>query len=329
VAGLTLLAALLLSACSASGTKTAGGSANAAPPSTSTGTSTEQTTSTTTAALPGTGKPPVTIGDKNYTEQFLLGDLYREALQAQGFSVDLNQNIGPTSVTLQAMASGSLDMYPEYLNVYDSAVAQYTHGFGSQSAAYSAAQRYAIAHNMQLLVATPFSDTQAIGVTVGYAAVNHLRTLRDLAKVAPTLTVGGPPQFAQTHPGLTDLEQTYGFTPAAFKTLAVGDQYSALNDGTIQAADVNTTDGQLASGDYRLLSDPNHVLSWGNAVPVVASRALVQEGPAFVSTINRISALLTIPVMRELNQAVDVAGEDPATVAKQFLETHNMIPPSS
>ena len=65
--------------------------------------------------LPGTGKPPVTIGDKNFTEQFLLGELYAEALSAQGYTVQLNRNIGPTEVTLQALYSGRLDMYPEYL----------------------------------------------------------------------------------------------------------------------------------------------------------------------------------------------------------------------
>jgi osmoprotectant transport system substrate-binding protein len=270
----------------------------------------------------------VTIGDKNYTEQFLLGDLYREALQAQGYSVQLNQNIGPTSVTLQAMASGSLDMYPEYLDTWNTSVAQYRHGFRSPATAYDGAQRYAEAHNMELLLATPFSDTPAIGVTVGYAMANHLRTLRDLPTVAASLIMGGPPQFAQAHPGLADLEHSYDFTPAAFKQLAFGDQYSALNNGQVQAADVNTTDGQLATGNYTILSDPNHVLGWGNVVPVVATRAMQREGPAFVDTINRISALLSVPVMRELNQAVDVAGQDPATVAKEFLETHGIIPPS-
>jgi osmoprotectant transport system substrate-binding protein len=271
----------------------------------------------------------VTIGDKNFTEQFLLGDLYREALQAQGYTVELNQNIGPTSVTLQAMASGSLDMYPEYLSTFNTAVAGYKHGFKSQGAAYDAAQRYAAAHSLQLLSPTPFSDTPAIGVTVGYAQVNHLHTMRDLARVAPSLVMGGPPQFEQSHPGLSDLEHSYSFTPAAFKDLAFGDQYTALNTGQVEAADVNTTDGQLATGNYQVLGDPSQVLGWGNVVPVVAERALDREGPVFADTINRISNLLTVVVMRELNQAVDVAGGDPATVAKEFLETHGIIPPSS
>jgi osmoprotectant transport system substrate-binding protein len=325
----TMLVVLALAGCSASsGSPTTGAdseSSTTSLPSTTSGTS----TGTATASLPGTGKPTVTIGDKNYTEQFLLGDLYREALQAQGYSVELNQNIGPTSVTVQALASGALDMYPEYLNTFDSSVAQYAHGFSSQAAAYAAAQRYAEAHQLNLLLPTPFSDTPALGVTVGYAQSNHLRTLRDLGRVASSLIIGGPPQFEQSHPGLPDLEHSYDFTPAAYKELAFGDQYTALDAGEVQAADVNTTDGQLATGNYKVLSDPANVLGWGNVVPVVAARTMAREGPAFEDTINRISALLTVPVMRELNQAVDVAGEDPATVAKDFLETHGIIPPSS
>ncbi len=324
------IVALAIAGCSSSPRSgSAGGPPSASSATSLPTTATGTTSGTTTAALPGTGKPTVTIGDKNYTEQFLLGDLYREALMAEGYTVALNQNIGQTSVILHAMASGSLDMYPEYLNTFNTAVAQDAHGFRTRADAYDAAKRYAEAHALQLLVPTPFSDTPGIGVTVGYAEANNLRTVHDLVKVAPTLTLGGPPQFEQAHPGLSDLERSYDFTPAAFKELAFGDQYTALNDGTVQAADVYTTDGQLATGDYRVLGDPANVLGWGNVVPVVATRTLTQEGPAFANTINRISALLTTPVMRELNQAVDIAGQDPATVAKEFLETHGVVPPSS
>src|SRR5450755_1086496 len=87
-----------------------------------TGTGTGTGTGTATTPLPGAGKPTVTIGDKNYTEQFVLGQLYLQALQAQGFT-DLNPNIGPTEVTVQALSSGTLGMYPEYLDTFNTAIA--------------------------------------------------------------------------------------------------------------------------------------------------------------------------------------------------------------
>ncbi len=250
-------------------------------------------------------------------------------MQAQGFNVQLNQNIGPTDVTLQALEGGSLAMYPEYLNVFNSAVAKYHHGFRTRLGAYRAAQRYAAKHGLELLSPTPFSDTDAIGVTVGYAQANHLRSVGDLSKVQSSLTLGGPPAIEQTDPRLSQIEQMYGFTPHAFQPLAVGAQYDALNDGTVQAAEVQTTDGQLASGDYKLLSDPGNAFGWGNVVPVISARTINAEGPVFAATINKVNSLLTTPVIRRLNQAVDVSGQDPATVAQQFLETHGLIPAST
>ena len=276
--------------------------------------------------LPGTGKPLVAIGDKNFTEQFVLGELYYQALTAEGFSVILNRNIGPTEVTIQALESGRLAMYPEYLDTWNTAVAGYRQSFPSPFRAYQAAQRYALAHGLALLNMTPFYDVDAIAVSFNYATEHHLSSLSDLPKVASTLTLGAAPQFQQSPTGLPEIEQTYGFVPAAFKPLEIGQQYQALDGGTVQAADVNTTDPQLLTGDYRLLKDPRNAFGWGNVVPVVSLKALEQEGPAFASTVDKVSALLTLPVMRQLNAAVDVSGEDPAVVAREFLMAHGLIP---
>jgi osmoprotectant transport system substrate-binding protein len=295
---------------------------SAAAPATTT-----TTTTSSTSTLPGAGKPAVTIGDKNYTEQFMLGQLYLQALQAQGFTVTLNQNIGPTDVTLPALKTGALTVYPEYLNTFDSAIAGYRHGFRTRQAAYRAAQRYALAHGLSLLPMTPFSNTDAIAVTAAFAHDNRLRTIYDLRRVAGTMAIAGAPQFAQSGPGLPELSSAYGVTPEAFKALPVGAQYAALNTGSVQAAYVNSTDGQLASGDYRLLADHRRIFGWGNVMPVVSTKALIDEGPAFVATLERVSRMLTTPVMRQLNAAVDVAKQDPAAVAKQFLETHGLLEP--
>ncbi len=283
----------------------------------------------TTTASPGAGKPLVTIGDKNTTEQFVLGELYYQALAAKGFKVMLNRNIGPTEVTLKALQSDRLAMYPEYLQTWNTAVAGYRHGFRTAYKAYQAAQHYALAHGLELLNPTPFSNTDAIGVTAQYALEHRLATLRDLHKVAPTLTLGAPPQFQQGPNGLPQLEQSYAFVPATFKPLDLGSQYQALTDGTVQAADVNTTDGQLTSGNYRLLKDPHHALGWGNVVPVASPRLLDLEGPVFAATIDKVSSLLTLGTMRRLNAAVEVSHQDPAIVARNFLIAHGLIKQSA
>ena len=331
-AGRLVAGAAIALACAACG-KSAASPAPTRPASTqrsaatATTTTDTSTTTSTTPALPGTGKPAISVGDKNYTEQFILGQLYVQALQAQGFSATLNQNIGPTEVTMQAMKAGSLSMYPEYLNVFNSAVAGYNRRFRTQLGAYKAAQRYATAHGLELLAPTPFSDTDGIAVTDAYGQENRLRSIGDLRRVDTQLTMGGAPQFQQATPGLPTLAESYGVVPAAFKPLAVGDQYSALNAATIQAAYVSTTDAELATGNYQLLGDPHQIFGFGNVVPVVAGKVLAEEGPAFMDIIQRIDDRLTTDAMRQMNELVDVAQEDPATVAKEFLQTHGLLTP--
>lgn len=293
---------------------------------TTTATSTTTATTTATITLPGVGKPPVTIGDENLPEQFLLGQLYYQALKAQGFQVTLNQSIGPTQVVQQALATGQLAMYPEYLDTWDHDVAGIQDQFRTRSAAYAAGLRYARAHGLTLLNPTPFSDTGAIAVAFDYAVQNGVQSVSDLVKVTPQLTLGGPPQFQQSPTGLPWLESTYGVVPAAFKPLEIGAEYQALDQGTVQAAVVNTTDPQLLSGSYPLLRDPENMFGWGNVVPVASQRALAAEGPVFEATIDHVSALLTLDAMRELNAQVVLYNQDPATVAQQFLQAQGVLP---
>ena len=277
------------------------------------------------AFLPGTGRPPVTIGDKNFTEQFILGELYDQALVAQGFTVNLDKNIGSTQVTVLALEDGQLDMYPEYLGTFTTAVANDPEVFLSRRDALAAAQRFAMAHGLRLLRPTPFSDTDAIAVLSTYAAEHHLRTIADLGRVQSTLTLGAPPQFASSQTGLLGMQSVYGVVPANVQPLAIGLQYQALESGSVQAADVFTTDGQLASSQYELLRDPNRLFGFGNVVPVVTQGALLAEGPAFAHTIDSVSAALTIQAMRQLNAEVNIDNMSPAVAARQFLLSHGLL----
>jgi osmoprotectant transport system substrate-binding protein len=282
------------------------------------------TATTKPAALPGAGKPPVTIGDKNFTEQFVLGELYFEALRNLGFSVSLNQNIGPPPVIMHELQAGQLAMYPEYLDTWDSQVAHSPGPFASRAGAYNAGQSFAASRGLKLLRASPFSDTSAIGVTFDYAVQNGLTTISDLGRLGRGMAFGGPPQFQSAPDGLRKLESSYHFRPSTYRSLEIGGQYRALDSGEVQAADVSTTDAQLSTGNYTLLTDPLGLFGWGNVVPVVSAHALAMEGPAFAYTINAVTALLTTPVIRELNAEVDLQGIEPATVAAEFLDENGL-----
>ncbi len=307
------------SGTSTSGTSTSGTSTSGTSTS---GTSTSGTS--TGPALPGAGRPMVSIGDKNFTEQFILGELYYQALAAEGFNVQLTQNVGTPSVSTQALATHTLDMYPEYLNVLNTQIAGNERIFRHRWGALRAATAWATARGLTLLTPTPFSDTEGIGVATRYAAKHRLRTIEDLRKVATSLTLGAPIPLQTGPGGLPALEQAYGFLPAKVQSVNIGEQYSALSTGDVQAAYVETTDGQLSNPAYTVLRDPRHILGFGNVVPIVSDTAIKAEGPVFVSTINKIDALLTMARMRRLNAEVDLDLKTPTTVARYFLYQHGL-----
>jgi osmoprotectant transport system substrate-binding protein len=309
------------------GTSTQATGTTDGPATTGTGSSTTATTAT-APALPGTGRPTIAVGDENTPEQFVLGELYRIALSDQGYTVTITQNIGTPTTSEQALTQGTLDLYPAYLNQWDTWVASDSKVFRTSSQALVAGQRFALANGMELLTPTPFGDTEGLAVSSQYAGQHDLRSLADLSTLSDLFTLGAPLEFSAPGGGLSAIEQAYAFIPSGTEPVDVGGQYQELEDGTINAAFVQTTDWQLATGQFTLLRDTRHILGFGNVVPVTTTAAAIAAGPAFIPTINKVSSLLTTRVMRQLNQQVAFLGENPEDVASAFLESHGIYPPA-
>jgi osmoprotectant transport system substrate-binding protein len=87
---------------------------------------------------------------------------------------------------------------------------------------------------------------------------------------------------------------------------------------------VFSTDGQLLGGKFKGLTDPKHVFGFQNVAPVIKKSVVAAEGPAFTETMNKVSALLTIPAMQQMNKAVSIDKQSPETVAKQFLQANGL-----
>ena len=274
---------------------------------------------------PGTGKPPVTLGSKNFTEQFVLGQLYKQALEAKGFRVTLKNNIGSSEVTDKALTSGTIDAYPEYTGTILSTIAQQKRRPTSADEAYQAAKRFEEGRGFTLTQATPFYNTDALAVLVPYAQKNGLEQVSDLRKLGAAVTYGAPPESRTRFEGLVGLRQVYGLAQLKFKPLAIGLQYQALDRGQIQTADVFTTDGQLNGGKYKVLKDPKNVFGFQNVAVVVSKKVLQQEGPAFAETINAVSSKLTTEAMRQMNAAADLNKVPPAEVARKFLQANDLL----
>lgn len=266
----------------------------------------------------------VVLGTKNFTEQYVLGELYRQALEARGYEVELKSDIGSTEIIDAALTSGQIDMYPEYTGTALTVV------FGEEGSAETAEATYERAKELYeergqtLLEMTPFSDSDAIAVRTETAEELGLETVGDLAKV-PNLRLAGQPEFRTRSQGLPGLERNYGLTGITFVPLAGISPYEALDQGEVDAAAIFSTDPPLASGDYVVLEDTEAQFGFQNVAPVV-DRALLDElGADFEEAVNTVSPLLTEDAIIAMNSAVAIDQRPAAEVARQFLEANGLL----
>jgi osmoprotectant transport system substrate-binding protein len=307
---LTVALAIALAACGSSSKKSTSGGGSSSPAAPS--------------GQPGKGKPAVTLGDKNFTEEFVLGQLYKQALEAKGYTINLKNNIGSSEVIDKALTSGKIDFYPEYTGVIVQVLAKINKPPTSADQTYQLAKAFEAKRGFSMLDKTPFFDADALAVKPSFAQKYGLKSTADLKKV-PHFTYGGPPENKTRYQGVVGMKQAYGLNNFTFKPLTIGLQYQALDSGKIDVAAVFTTDGQLQNtGKYVVLTDPKGIFGFQNVSPVVSKKVLAAQGPEFATTMNAVSAKLTNEAMRKMNAAVDLDKQKPADVAGAFLKANGL-----
>jgi osmoprotectant transport system substrate-binding protein len=277
------------------------------------------------AREPGSGKPAVTLGTKNFTEEFILGQLYAQALRAKGFSVALENNIGPSEQVDRDLTAGRIDGYPEYTGTILSLFGHNGQTPGNADQAYTLAAGVEQRRGNTLLAMAPATDTDVIVTKPAYASAHRLSSLADLARLGASATLAGPPEFRTRFAGLIGLRQDYGVTALRFLPVAIGSQYQALAAGRAQLAVAFTTDGNLTRGGFVMLSDPKGIFGFQNVTFAVRSNVLSREGPAFARTINAVSARLSTQALRVMNADVSLDQQSPAVVAHQFLGANGLL----
>lgn len=274
-------------------------------------------------SLPGEGRPVITLGTRTSLEHILLGQLYKQALEAQGYRVRLKQNIGSTWIADAALRSGEIDAYPEYLGQWMRAVAHEDTRFADVQGALAVARGHAASRGFSLLEPTPYQHVEAVAVTPRLAREHELSSIGDLRAV-PDLRLGAAPELYDDPAGLPGLERVYGIGQVAYAPLTDGLQYAALDEGRLDAAIVGMTDGELADGERVLLEDPLNLFGVEPVVPVLALRTLVTSGPGLARTLNAVSAALSTEAMQELNAATRIDRRPPQDVARDFLHEHDL-----
>jgi osmoprotectant transport system substrate-binding protein len=263
---------------------------------------------------------PIIIGTKDFPEQFVLGQLYKQALEAKGFKVQYKENIGSTELIDKSLRSGKVTFYPEYTGIMLSVT------FGRKTLPKTAAGTYSLAKRLYgqrgqtLLRQTPFQDRDAIAVLRTTATRYGVKSVGDLKKV-PNLTLAGFPQFeTRWAPSLKSLYGvTFDFTP-----LAGTSAYTLLSQKKVLAAAIFSTDPQLISTKYVVLNEPRNMFGFQYVAPVLSKKLVSENGARFTSTVNKLSSLLTVRAMIAMNKAVALDKKPAATVARTFLKANKL-----
>jgi osmoprotectant transport system substrate-binding protein len=266
--------------------------------------------------------PTVTLGTKNFTEQYVLGQLYKQALEAKGYKVVYKENIGNSELTDGALRSGKINFYPEYAGVI---VADLAHKSPPKTAAaaYAAAEKYEKGHGNTLLKPTPFYDSDSFGMLTSTAKKLGVTTIADMKKVK-SFSYGGFPECRTRITCLLGLKQIYGLTQVKFVPLGSISVYTLLDQGKITAGDAFSTDPQLSSSKYTILKDTKHLFGFQNVVPVLSKKLASDGGAKLAATINAVSAKLTVKAMIAMNKAVAIDKKSPEDVASAFLTANKL-----
>jgi osmoprotectant transport system substrate-binding protein len=266
--------------------------------------------------------PTVTIGTKNFTEQYILGQLYKQALEAKGFKVNYKENIGSSELIDTALTSGKINFYPEYTGVI---VLDLAHQKSPKTAeaTFLAGKAFEEKRGFTLLNKTPFYDSDSFAVLKTTAAKYGLSSIGDVKKV-PNPSYGGYPECRTRITCLLGLKNIYGLKNLKFVPLGTIPVSTLIDQGKITGGDIFSTEPVLASGKYKLLADTKHIFGFQNIAPIVAKSLVTAGGSKFSSTVNAVSAKLTNAAMIAMNKAVGIDKKTPAAVAKAFLKANGL-----
>jgi osmoprotectant transport system substrate-binding protein len=281
-------------------------------------------------AGPGSVQPQgeslkLTLGTKNFTESVLIGELYAQVLEDNGYQVVLRKNVGPTEVIDQELQDGDIDAYPEYLGVSATVVAGEDVEGRSAEETSQIARTFYESRGQVISEETPFENVDAIATTFLFAQNNRLREIGDLRRLQ-SFTLGARPEFESRQQGFAGMQSVYRLTNAKFVPVAISARYVALFEGDVDVANVFSTDPQLAGGDYRLLEDPERLFGCQHVALVIDEDKLATlGGDKFMDIIDSVNEQLSQRTVIDLNAAVELDDREPADVAAQFLRQAGLI----
>jgi osmoprotectant transport system substrate-binding protein len=271
----------------------------------------------------------IVVASFDFAESRLLAEIYAQALEAEGYPVVRQLGLGPRELVMPALRQGFVDVVPEYTGSALDAIANGSPP--SRPGRHAAADdivadlRDAVRpHGLDVLAPSPASNQNELVVTGATADTHRLAAITDLGPVAPTLTIGGPPECPVRQHCLIGLADIYGLRFDSFVPLA-GEELvrRALEDGVIDVGVLFSTDATLAAPtELVVLADDLGLQPADHVVPMVRRAALDTRA---VAALDEVSNNLSTDNLRFLNWRLANAGTDVAAEARGWLRRHGFV----
>jgi glycine betaine/choline ABC-type transport system substrate-binding protein len=268
----------------------------------------------------------VTVGSKNFTEQFVLGEIYSQALEAAGYKVKKQLNLGSEVIAFKALKAGEIDGYPEYTGTALTSFykVKVTDVPKDANEAYNELKTKLEGDKITGLAQTPFENTYRLGMTKKKnEEIGSPTKISDLTGKSKDLVINGYPECRQRPDCLLGVEKTYGLKFKKF--VASQDPYSVLDKGAADVAFVFTTDAPLATDKYAILDDDKKLFPPYHISFLIKSDTLTKLGPDAQKVIEQVQTPLTEEVMRELNSRVALDKKTPKQVAGEYLKEAGFV----
>jgi osmoprotectant transport system substrate-binding protein len=279
-----------------------------------------------TAACRNPAQPHLTIGSKFFTEQVILAELLAQHIEATThIPVERKTNLGGTLLVHKALLAGDLDLYVEYTGTALTAVLNESPDNEDAAQIYARVRRqYSERFHLDLTEPLGFENTFAMVIRGTDAQTLHLRSMSDLAPIAPKWRAGVGYEFLERPDGFPGWSARYNLHfAAAPNVMDLGLLYRALVDHQVDIVAGNSTDGLIDSLHLVALADDLHYFPPYDAVPIVR-RAALEKFPQLRAALADLHNKLTAADIRHLNAQVDADQRDVATVVRAFRAEKNL-----
>ena len=268
-----------------------------------------------------TSKTSVKIGSAAFPENVILGNIYGQALAANGFTVSYDLGIGQRAAYIPALEKGEVNLIPEYSgSILDFLSKSATANTPSD---VNAALAKALPKGLTALTPSTAADSDSLNVTPAYATKNGLTSIADLSKLK-SFTLAANPEFQTRPDGIGGLKSVYGLSNITFKSINDSGgpaTLKALLNGDVQVADIYSTTPSILQNKLVTLTDPKSLFASQEVVPIVSSSKVSAK---LKSVLNKVSAALTTKDLLEFNTEAN-AGTNPIVIAKQWLTSKGLL----